>query len=81
MPDFDKLVVDWKDFFAEQMKTEIFKGKKLFIVGASMGGAMAIQIARKFGEELPLGGCVLCAPMCKIADALKPPQAVIDLAT
>lgn len=71
--DFANLVTD----FCQYVKDVAAKhpGVPLFVVGESMGGA--VSIASTYGDG-PLTdivrGLVLVAPMCKIADNLKPPE-------
>lgn len=59
---------------------DIYKGKKVFLMGESMGGAVAFRVY----EQLPYifsGGVIFISPMCKISNAMLPPQWIIDLGT
>lgn len=76
IPSFDRMVGDAVEYFQE-VSTERFPGKKCFLMGESMGGAVAFLACEKMRNLF--SGVVFVAPMCKISDALKPPQWIIDL--
>jgi len=77
IPSFDTLVQDVTSFFAQAIRE--FKGKPAFLMGESMGGAVAFSVY----ERAPtlFRGVVLVCPMCKIADDMLPAQWVIDALT
>ncbi|PKA63267.1 hypothetical protein AXF42_Ash017735 [Apostasia shenzhenica] len=55
------------------------KRKTRFLLGESMGGAVALLLHRK--KPIFWDGAVLVAPMCKIAEELKPHPLVINILT
>eukprot|EP00295_Goniomonas_pacifica_P007492 CAMPEP_0175820492 /NCGR_PEP_ID=MMETSP0107_2-20121207/8634_1 /TAXON_ID=195067 ORGANISM="Goniomonas pacifica, Strain CCMP1869" /NCGR_SAMPLE_ID=MMETSP0107_2 /ASSEMBLY_ACC=CAM_ASM_000203 /LENGTH=333 /DNA_ID=CAMNT_0017132815 /DNA_START=42 /DNA_END=1043 /DNA_ORIENTATION=- len=72
---FDNLVRGVSEYIAA-VQAE-FPGKRSVVVGESMGGAVSIQLHRKFQAQLD--AAVLIAPMCRIADDVRPPKAVISM--
>ncbi|XP_076909608.1 caffeoylshikimate esterase-like [Bidens hawaiensis] len=77
IPSFDDLVTDCSDFFTSICEKKENKRKMRILLGESMGGAMVLLLHRKKPEYWD--GGVLVAPMCKIADDIKPPQFVISV--
>jgi acylglycerol lipase len=75
VPDWEKMIDDVSGYFMH-VASKKFPGKKLFLMGESMGGAVAYSIY----ERIPrmIDGVVLCFPMCKISDDMLPPKWVID---
>jgi len=73
---FEHLVRSYVTYFSK-IKEE-FPGKKAVLMGESMGGAIAIQIHRQH-PELDVAGAILVAPMCRIADEIRPPAFVISV--
>jgi len=74
--DWNLLVNDVHSFFKEITQKE-FPGKKVFLIGESMGGAVAYTIIKAHPDVY--AGVNFVAPMCKIAQGMMPPQWVIDL--
>nr|XP_048319201.1 caffeoylshikimate esterase isoform X1 [Ziziphus jujuba var. spinosa] len=79
IPSFDELV----DIVIEQYKKikgrpEV-KGLPHFILGQSMGGAVTLKVHLK--DPLDWDGVILVAPMCKIAEDVKPPAPVLKVLT
>ncbi|KAM7270918.1 hypothetical protein ACFE04_030132 [Oxalis oulophora] len=69
---FDHLVDDCTHHFTDLIsERENNKGKLRYLLGESMGGAMALLLSRK-KPNYYWDGVVLVAPMCKIADEMKP---------
>ncbi|CAH2064072.1 unnamed protein product [Thlaspi arvense] len=60
-------------------KREENKGKTRFLMGESMGGAVVLLLARK--KPCFWDGAVLVAPMCKLAEEIKPHPMVISFLT
>ncbi|KAF5805838.1 putative 2-acylglycerol O-acyltransferase [Helianthus annuus] len=79
IPSFDDLVTDCSDYFTSICEKKENKRKMRILLGESMGGAMVLLLHRKKPEYWD--GGVLVAPMCKIADDMKPPQLVIKVLT
>lgn len=79
IPSFEDLVTDSSDFFTSICEKKENKRKMRILLGESMGGAMVLLLHRKKPEYWD--GGVLVAPMCKIADDMKPPQLVINVLT
>lgn len=70
---FDNIIDDCHEHFSRVAALYPRSGSgaiKRFLFGESMGGAVALRLAEKH-PELAVG-LVLLAPMCKIADELKP---------
>lgn len=76
---FDDLVVDCSDYFSSICEKRENSNKLRFLLGESMGGAMVLLVHRKLPNFWD--GAVLIAPMCKIADDLKPNQMVVSVLT
>ncbi|KAJ8631638.1 hypothetical protein MRB53_024961 [Persea americana] len=76
---FDELVNDCSDYFTSICEKKENKKKLKFLLGESMGGAVALFLHRKSPKYW--NGAILVAPMCKIADEMRPPQAVIKILT
>lgn len=74
--DFQLLVGDVVSYF-DQITTSRFPGKKVFLMGESMGGAVAF-CAYQENPNL-FSGVVFTCPMCKISDEMLPPPIVINL--
>lgn len=74
--DWNVLVNDVHSFFADITQKE-FPGKKLFLLGESMGGAVAYTIIKEHPDVY--AGVNFVAPMCKIAQNMMPPAWVIEL--
>ncbi|XWS66075.1 hypothetical protein CRYUN_Cryun05aG0169200 [Craigia yunnanensis] len=71
---FDDIVNDCIDHFTSICEKEDNKGKMRYLLGESMGGAVSLLLHRKMPDFW--AGAILVAPMCKIADDMKPPPAV-----
>jgi alpha-beta hydrolase superfamily lysophospholipase len=78
------LIMDWAvlandvhTFFLETT-TAKFHGKKVFLMGESMGGAVAFTIIQAHPDAYH--GVNFVAPMCKISKDMIPPEWVISLA-
>ncbi|XP_044462180.1 caffeoylshikimate esterase-like [Mangifera indica] len=67
---FDNLVEDCCKHFTGMCEREDNKGKMRYLLGESMGGAMALLLHRKKPDFWH--GAILVAPMCKIADEMRP---------
>ncbi|KAL8093331.1 caffeoylshikimate esterase-like [Apium graveolens] len=76
---FDDLVTDCVDYFTSICETKENSKKLRFLLGESMGGAMILRIHKK--KPTFWDGAVLIAPMCKIADDLKPNQMMVSVLT
>ncbi|KAK8517121.1 hypothetical protein V6N13_092407 [Hibiscus sabdariffa] len=73
---FDNVVDDCSTFFTQICEKKENKRKMRILLGESMGGAVLLMIHRKMPEYWD--GAVLVAPMCKIADEMKPHPLVIS---
>ncbi|KAE8669228.1 hypothetical protein F3Y22_tig00112249pilonHSYRG00075 [Hibiscus syriacus] len=62
--DFDSIVHDCSVHFSSICENEENKGKMRFLVGESMGGAVALLLHKKMPDYWH--GAVLVAPMCKV---------------
>jgi len=69
--DFSLVEKDVADFLKKFIHIE-YPLLKTFLIGDSMGGAVAINVSRK--NKKISSGCILIAPMIKIADEAKPSQ-------
>ncbi|XP_031254290.1 caffeoylshikimate esterase-like isoform X2 [Pistacia vera] len=74
---FNNLIEDCFKHFTEICEREENRGKMRFLLGESMGGAMALLLHRKKPDFW--NGAVLVAPMCKIADKMKPHPLIISI--
>ncbi|CAL9187986.1 unnamed protein product [Musa hybrid cultivar] len=77
VPSFQHIVNDCSDFFVGVCERPENKKKARYLLGESMGGATALLLHRK--EPSYWNGAVLVAPMCKIADELKPHPFVVSI--
>ncbi|PKA48525.1 hypothetical protein AXF42_Ash017424 [Apostasia shenzhenica] len=77
VPSFDGLVDDCLHHFKSICEKPENKKKQRFLLGESMGGAVALLLHRK--APVYWNGAVLVAPMCKIADEMKPHPVVINI--
>ncbi|KFK36834.1 hypothetical protein AALP_AA4G177300 [Arabis alpina] len=76
---FDDLVDDVSTHYSTICEREKNKGKMRFLLGESMGGAIVLLLARKKPDFWD--GAVLVAPMCKLAEEIKPHPIVISILT
>ncbi|XP_051148652.1 caffeoylshikimate esterase-like [Andrographis paniculata] len=79
IPNFDNLVDDLFNCFTAISKKKENERKMRFVMGESMGGAMALRLHLKDPDFWD--GAVLVAPMCKIAEEMKPSPLVIKALT
>ncbi|KAK4279458.1 hypothetical protein QN277_011239 [Acacia crassicarpa] len=77
--DFDNVIEDCSNYFTSICEKEENKKKMRYLVGESMGGALALLLHRKMPNFWD--GAILVAPMCKIADEMKPSPLVIKILT
>ncbi|KAF0889693.1 hypothetical protein E2562_030170 [Oryza meyeriana var. granulata] len=74
VPDFDALVRDCDAFFAAIAAS--FPSRR-FLLGESMGGAVALLLHRMRPDFWT--GAILVAPMCKIAEEMRPHPLVLSV--
>ncbi|XP_064983897.1 caffeoylshikimate esterase-like [Musa acuminata AAA Group] len=74
IPRFKNLIDDCFEHFVAICERHENKKKARFLLGESMGGAVAILLHRR--NPYYWNGAVLVAPMCKIADDMKPHPAM-----
>jgi len=74
---FDDLVMDSVTFFRSVAESIEYREKARFLYDESMGGVVALLIHRK--QPNYWNGAVLVAPMCKIAEEIKPHPLVISI--
>ncbi|XP_021910167.1 caffeoylshikimate esterase-like [Carica papaya] len=79
IPNFDELVDDVIEQYTKIKERPESRGLPHFILGQSMGGAVTLKVHLK--EPQGWDGVVLVAPMCKIAEEVKPPAAVLKVLT
>ncbi|PVH33415.1 hypothetical protein PAHAL_8G001400 [Panicum hallii] len=79
VPDFQALVQDCDDYFASVVRShaDVRHKSRRFLVGESMGGAVALLLHRARPDFWT--GAVLVAPMCKIADDMRPHPVVVNI--
>lgn len=77
IPSFDYLVNDVSIHFKSVCEREENKKMHRFLLGESMGGAVALLLHRM--EPSYWNGAVLVAPMCKITDDMKPHPLIISV--
>mmetsp|Transcript_51336 Transcript_51336/g.154240 ORF Transcript_51336/g.154240 Transcript_51336/m.154240 type:complete len:358 (-) Transcript_51336:597-1670(-) len=73
-PRFDSIIDDVSSFF-EEVTEKKYPGKKRFLVGESMGGAVAMLTHNR--KPALWTGVVFICPMCKVSDNMLPPDWVI----
>ncbi|GMY08651.1 caffeoylshikimate esterase-like [Fagus crenata] len=73
---FDDVADDCFNHFRTICEKKENKGKMRYLLGESMGGALALLLHRN--KPYYWDGAVLVAPMCKIADNLRPSPMVIS---
>uniref|UniRef100_A0A453KFM1 Serine aminopeptidase S33 domain-containing protein n=1 Tax=Aegilops tauschii subsp. strangulata TaxID=200361 RepID=A0A453KFM1_AEGTS len=71
------VVSDCFTYFASVCEKEEHRRKRKFLLGESMGGAIALMLHRK--EPTFWDGAILVAPMCKIVEEMKPSPMVITI--
>lgn len=71
---WETLLGDVQKYFTEITETK-FPGKKKFLIGESMGGAIAYDIISRHPSDYE--GVIFVAPMCKIS--ISPPQWVVNV--
>ncbi|PON75335.1 Alpha/beta hydrolase fold [Parasponia andersonii] len=76
---FDDVVNDCSDHFTSICEKKENRGKLRYLMGESMGGAMVLMVHQKKPDYWD--GAVLVAPMCKIADDMRPHPVVINILT
>mmetsp|Transcript_18964 Transcript_18964/g.44912 ORF Transcript_18964/g.44912 Transcript_18964/m.44912 type:complete len:388 (+) Transcript_18964:153-1316(+) len=76
VPCFERVVDDLSSFFEEVM-TKKYPGKKCFLAGESMGGAMSMKVYNR--NPSFYAGVQFMAPMCKLSEKMLPPDWVINL--
>ncbi|KAK4784330.1 hypothetical protein SAY86_018698 [Trapa natans] len=72
---FDDIVDDCSSHFTSVCEEKGNRGRMRYLLGESMGGAMALCLHRK--KPKYWDGAILVAPMCKIADELRSNQLVL----
>lgn len=80
LPDLCAAIRDLGDYFVSQVVRHELQDKSFFLYGHSMGGAVAFNLCTLLEyRELQslLKGVVLCAPMVKIEDEMRPGPLVI----
>lgn len=77
IPSFDDLVTDCSLHYTTISEKKENKKKLKILLGESMGGAVALLLHRK--KPTFWDGAVLVAPMCKIADHMKPNALTISI--
>ncbi|KAM7262924.1 hypothetical protein ACFE04_000607 [Oxalis oulophora] len=75
--DFDRLVDDVSNHYITICEKKENKGKMRYLLGESMGGAVILLLHRKNPHYWD--GALLVAPMCKIADDIKPKPMVVSV--
>jgi len=75
VPDFQALVQDCDDYFTSVARSH--PHRRRFLLGESMGGAVALLLHRARPDFW--AGAVLVAPMCKIADDMRPHPVVVNI--
>ncbi|PSR91159.1 Caffeoylshikimate esterase [Actinidia chinensis var. chinensis] len=79
IPSFDDIADNVIEQYTKiKVRPEVI-GLPCFILGQSMGGAVALKVHLKKPHDW--NGVVLVAPMCKIAEDVTPPEAMIKVIT
>lgn len=77
VPSFDALVHDCDQFFSAVASDSHSEHLPRFLLGESMGGAIALLLHR--ARPSYWTGAVLVAPMCKIAEEMRPHPVVVNV--
>ncbi|KAL2324093.1 hypothetical protein Fmac_023151 [Flemingia macrophylla] len=77
IPSFDDLVDDVIENYTKIKERPEVRGLPRFILGQSMGGAIALKVHLK--EPNNWDGVILVAPMCKIAEGMLPSTTVLKV--
>ncbi|KAI7998160.1 Caffeoylshikimate esterase [Camellia lanceoleosa] len=77
IPSFDDIVDNVIEQYTLIKGRPEVRGLPRFILGQSMGGAVALKVHLK--EPREWDGVVLVAPMCKISEDVTPPEAVVKI--
>ncbi|KAK0596682.1 hypothetical protein LWI29_018014 [Acer saccharum] len=77
--DFDELVDNVIETYTKIKGSPELRSVPRFILGQSMGGAVTLKVHLK--EPQAWDGVILVAPMCKIAEEMKPPPVVLKALT
>ncbi|XP_026459048.1 caffeoylshikimate esterase-like [Papaver somniferum] len=77
IPSFERVVADCSDHFSSICEKKENKRKLRYLYGESMGGAVILLLHRKKPQYWD--GAILVAPMCKLADDMKPPKLVLSV--
>ena len=79
IPNWNDVIQDVLGYFRETTDAK-FPGKKCFLMGESMGGAVAFDVfnASRNLPDMNWKGVILCSPMAKIADELLPSPLVLN---
>lgn len=75
------IAADVSQYFESQMLKPEFKDLPLFVIGESMGGAVAFNLSTSCSVQHVMKGLVLAYPMVRISDDVKPPEYVIHILT
>ncbi|PRQ28857.1 putative 2-acylglycerol O-acyltransferase [Rosa chinensis] len=79
VPNVDLVVQDCRFFFSFVKQNPQYETLPSFLYGESMGGAICLLI--HFADPEAFHGAILVAPMCKIADAVKPKWPIPQILT
>jgi len=71
---WENLLKDVQGYFDNVTRTK-YPGKKKFLMGESMGGAVAFDLMSRYKKDY--AGVIFVCPMCKIMNV--PPKIVVDL--
>ncbi|KAK7343272.1 hypothetical protein VNO77_11889 [Canavalia gladiata] len=74
---FGDVIADCSEHYAAICEKPENKKKMRYLMGESMGGAVALLLHRKMPEFWD--GAILVAPMCKIADEMRPNRMVVSV--
>ncbi|CAK7326586.1 unnamed protein product [Dovyalis caffra] len=75
IPSFDELADNVIEQFTKIKGRPELRGLPCFMLGQSMGGAVALKVHLK--EPSAWDGIVLVAPMCRIAEDIQPPAPIL----
>ncbi|KAG2666791.1 hypothetical protein I3760_15G081200 [Carya illinoinensis] len=79
IPSFDELAYNVIENYSKIKGRPELRGLHCFLLGQSMGGAVALKV--HLMEPHGWNGVILVAPMCKIAEDVKPPAPVLKVLT
>jgi alpha-beta hydrolase superfamily lysophospholipase len=78
--DLQHIAADFSEYFLDSLEEPVLDKLPFFVYGVSMGGAVVFNLCTKHPISSRISGAIMCAPMVKLADEMKPHDFVTALA-